>query len=80
MPRIKVTLDRQNCIGAAVCAAIAPQFWQMNTDGKVDLLGGTKDSATGKIVLEKEVSTKELELLQDSARSCPVLVIEVIEV
>ena len=29
--------DRPNCIGCAACEAVAPDFWEMNVDGKSDI-------------------------------------------
>lgn len=79
MKKIKITFDRQNCIGAATCAAIAPTYFQMNDDGKATLQGAVKDEKTGKYVLETEVNDEDFGYLSDAARSCPVQVIEVIE-
>ena len=70
-----VELDRKGCIGAASCAAAAPEFWQMQDDGKVDLINGEK--------LEKntrqriEIDEKDLEKMKLSAEVCPVIVIHI---
>ena len=32
--------DRENCIGCGACAVIAPEFWEMNDDGKSDIIDG----------------------------------------
>lgn len=78
MKKVKIILDRQNCIGADSCEVIAPDYFKLADDGKVDLVGGKKDE-NGKFVLEKEVDEKELKRIKQAAVSCPVQVIEVIE-
>ncbi|KKP70240.1 hypothetical protein A2X44_00845 [candidate division CPR3 bacterium GWF2_35_18] len=78
--RAKITFDRQNCIGAAVCAAIAPKFWKMVDDGKATLVSGRNNPQIKRFELVVEVSEEDIKLLEDSARSCPVQVIEVMEV
>jgi len=32
--------NRPDCIGCAACEAVAPDFWEMNDDGKSDIKGG----------------------------------------
>lgn len=79
MPKIKVIYNREGCIGAAACVAIAPKFWKLADDGKADLLGASFDPKTNRFVLEIEVREEDFILLRDSAQACPVQVIEVIE-
>lgn len=80
MKRVKIIFDRQNCIGAAVCAAIAPKYWKMVEDGKATLVKGINNPKTGNFELVLDVPDKDCKLLEDSARSCPVQVIKVMEV
>jgi ferredoxin len=70
-----VELDRKGCIGAATCAAVAPEFWQMQDDGKVDLLGAEKLEKNTKQKLE--IDEKDFEKLKLSAEVCPVVVIKI---
>ena len=79
MPRVKVIYNREGCIGAAACELAAPEFWKMSGDSKADLLGAKLNSETGKYELEIEVSEEQLRALKESALSCPVQVIEVVE-
>ncbi len=79
MKKVKVLYDRQNCIGAAVCVALAPEYWNLDDDGKANLKDGVLNSASGKYELEIEVDEENFKLLQNSANSCPVMVIEVVE-
>lgn len=73
MARYKIELDREKCIGAAVCAAIAPQIWEMVKDGKVDLIGSKKNEETG--MWELIVEDDNLNINIEAAQGCPITVI-----
>jgi ferredoxin len=79
MPRVKIVYNRSGCIGAAACELAAPEFWKLAQDNKADLLGAKLNSKTGKYELEIEVSKKQLSALKEAALSCPVNVIEIVE-
>tara|TARA_Y100000310_G_C20433283_1_gene692513 strand:- start:524 stop:766 length:243 start_codon:yes stop_codon:yes gene_type:complete len=65
--------DRDGCIGCGACAAIDPENWTMNEDGKSDLKDNKKvDNQQQKIIDENDL-TKHIE----TAESCPVNVIHV---
>ncbi len=70
-----VELDRKGCIGAAACAAVAPEFWKMVDDGKVDLINGKRLEKNAKQTIE--VDEKDLEKMKLSAEVCPVIVIHI---
>jgi len=79
MPKLKIIYEREGCIGAAACAAIDPDNFVMNDDGKADLTGATKreDGKWEKVV---EVgSQEEVEKIIDGAKGCPVDVIQVFD-
>jgi len=71
---VKIYHDRPNCIGCAACAAVAPEFWSMNEDGKSDLKNA-KPAANGGT--ELEIQEKDFELNKSAAEACPVNVIHV---
>ena len=78
----KIVFDRKNCIGAAACAAVAPEFWVMNEDGKADLVGSKTDDSGNHVLIVKESQlSKEgknvLALNKDAAEVCPVQVIHI---
>lgn len=75
MPKYKVELDRDGCIGAAVCEAVCPKHWKMADDGKVDLIGSTK-SAEGEFY-SKEIEQEDYESMKMAADGCPVKVIHI---
>jgi ferredoxin len=54
---MKIIVDREKCIGAAACVAIATETFGLDQEGKVFVLEGDHD-ARGAIL--------------DAARSCPV--------
>jgi len=70
-----VELNRKGCIGAASCAAAAPEFWQMQDDGKVDLINAMKESKN--TVQKLEIDEKDLEKMKLSAEVCPVIVVHI---
>ena len=80
--RYRVVFDRKNCIGAAACAAVAPQFWEMKEDGKADLIGFKVDKNGHQyIILKENQLTSELKnalaLNKEAAEVCPVQVIHI---
>jgi len=74
MAKFKIIYDRDACIGAAACAALDPERFEMNTDGKADLLKG-KEEKPGLWVLE----VGDLGEAQEAADGCPVNAIKIKE-
>jgi len=70
----KVEHNKPDCIGCAACAAVAPEFWEMNDEGKADLKGCKEREDDWE---EKEISQEDYELYKESADSCPVNVIHI---
>ncbi|MBI4145787.1 ferredoxin [Candidatus Woesearchaeota archaeon] len=80
--RFRVVFDRKNCIGAAACAAVAPEFWEMKEDGKADLIGHKVDEQGNQVLILAEhqmtpTMKKALELNKEAAEVCPVQVIHI---
>jgi len=67
--------DRPNCIGCAACEAVAPEFWEMNQDGKSDIKRG-KNLENG--CQELEIDEKNYAENKEAADSCPVNVIHLV--
>ena len=66
--------DRPNCIGCAACEAVAPDFWEMNEDGKSDIKSGKNvDNGWQELNFEE----KDFEINKEAADSCPVNVIHI---
>ncbi len=74
MAKFLIEYDRKGCIGAGVCAAVDPQHWVMNKDGKADLIKGSEVSE-GK--WELEIDESELETMKMAAEGCPAVVIHI---
>ena len=66
--------DRPNCIGCAACAAVAPDFWTMNEDGKSDIVGCKNRDDEWE---ELDIGEKDYQVNKEAADSCPVNVIHI---
>lgn len=77
MPKYKIEFDREVCIGALACTAVAEHFWPRSEDGKVDLTGATYNEQTKK--WELIIDEKDFQMNRDAADSCPVDAIKVIK-
>lgn len=74
--KYRIVFDRDVCIGALACNAVAPDVWKLAEDGKVDLIGAKKrDDGKFEIVIDE----KDLTLNKEAAESCPVYAIVVEE-
>lgn len=76
--KYKITLERENCIGAANCIQIYPKRWELLPDGKANLKGATRNKEN-KEVQELEITTKEFEQMKQTAKNCPVNAIHIYE-
>jgi ferredoxin len=66
--RYIIEYDREGCIGAASCVAVDPVNWKLaDSDGKADFIKQTIDSQ------------EELQKAIESAESCPVVVIHILD-
>ncbi len=74
MSKFKIVHDRPNCIGCGACVAVSPEDWEMNADGKSDLI---KAKALPDTTQEKELDN--LGENMEAARMCPVNVIHIID-
>lgn len=75
MPKIKVKVDKELCIGAASCVAVAEQYFELNAENKA----AVKDPALpmDPNVYERvlEVTEEQKDLILMGAQSCPTLAI-----
>ena len=69
-------IDKQYCIGCGACAVTAPDFWEMNDDGKSSIIGG-KEKENG--WQELEIDEKDFDVNKEAAESCPVEVIHLVD-
>lgn len=78
MAKYRVKVDRDLCIGAASCVAVAPNTFELDSEGKA--VTKKKDgSKTSDIVDYSEVNDTEENIL-NGARSCPTNAIIIVEV
>ena len=75
--KYKLIYNRNECIGAGECEAIAPELWKVENDGKA-VLSGAKEVSQG--VYELEISGDEFERQKEAAESCPAGCIKVVKV
>ncbi len=75
MPKIKIKVDADLCIGAAACVTVAPETFQLNNENKADVLDHGQAPGGPSYEREVEVTDEELENILLSAESCPVLAV-----
>lgn len=61
---MKVHVDRDKCISAGTCVAIAPKTFALDEEGKVKVIDEKGDDE---------------QTILDAAKSCPVIAIEIFE-
>ena len=74
--KLKIVHDRPGCIGCGACAAIAPEHWEMDDDGKSNIIDGKRQDNGSE---EKTIDESQLEDNKEAAESCPVNVIHIFE-
>ncbi len=80
--KYKIVYDRKGCIGAAACAAVSPEFWEMKDDGKAHLIGSKTDENGNEVLIITEGQMTEnmknaLAANKEAAEVCPVQVIHI---
>ncbi len=71
MPRVKHF--KKDCISCGACAAINPEFWEMDAEGLAELKGSS-DKGDHQ---ELEIDEKDRESNQEAADVCPVNIIHI---
>lgn len=61
---MKACVDKENCIGCGLCAALSPKVFFMDDDGKAKAVEGNLEES-------------QIEAAKDAADQCPVSAIEV---
>ena len=62
---LTMKIDRNLCIGAATCVALAPKAWALDNEAKAIILDSAHEETD--------------ETLLDAAKSCPVAAISIID-
>ena len=75
--KITIKIKPDECISAANCTGVAPQFFQIADEPYVEVLdrSGSRVGTT----CELDVSADELESLHEAAEACPTRAIEILE-
>ena len=77
MAKYKIVQKKNECISCGACAAVAPDYWEMDDEGMAQLKGG-KEKEEG--VWELNINTEEAKATnQEAADVCPVGIIEIKE-
>ena len=71
----KIIFDRNKCIGAFSCVAVNGDMWKPANDGKVDLLGATKNGEVFELIIDET----ELAKNQPAVLVCPASAIQIVE-
>lgn len=75
MPRIRVMVDSDLCIGAASCVTIAPETFQLNEENKAWVFDHGQEPEGHAYERWLEVTDEEKESILLAAQSCPTLAI-----
>jgi len=78
MAKYKIEFDRELCIGALACTAVAEKFWPRADDDKVDLTGATYNEETKK--WELIIDEEDYAVNKEAEEVCPVVAIKVIKI
>lgn len=70
----KVIHEKKDCISCGACAAINPDFWEMDDEGLAQLKE-SHELPDGK--WEREINDEDKESNQEAADVCPVQIIHV---
>ena len=72
-----IVVDRDLCIGAAPCVAVAPQVFDLDEEGKAIVLPEAikKEAENGKVYIKEDIADDDTLLM--AAQSCPVQAIKV---
>ena len=75
MPRIRVKVDEDLCIGAASCVTIAPDTFQLNEENKAWVVDHGQEPDGHRYERWLDVTDDQMENILLGAQSCPTLAI-----
>lgn len=81
---MRIEVDRDLCIGAASCVALAAETFGLDEEGKVFILhedaGSSKKGETGTVVESGMTDAMDVrDIIIEAARSCPTYAIKLYE-
>ncbi len=74
MEKNKVVHFKKDCISCGACAAIAPEFWEMDDEGLAQLKGSLEVENHHELDID---TLEEKTINQEAADCCPVNIIHV---
>ena len=77
MTKIKILHYKEECISCGACAAICPDFWEMDDEGMANLKESTKTDDHWERTIETEDARSRN---QEAADACPVQIIKLEEI
>ena len=75
MPKIRVKVDTELCIGAASCVVVAEQYFEMNSDNKAMVKNPELPTDPNIFDREMMITDEQKELIVLAAKSCPTLAV-----
>ena len=73
MPKFKIIHLKEQCISCGACAAICPEFWEMDEEGLAQLKESQKTGDHGERIIFTEDDRSRN---QEAAEACPVQIIK----
>lgn len=73
----KIVLEKDKCIGCGTCAALCPDFWEI--EGAKATIKGAQKKDDNREELEKDLNEKELQSNKECQDNCPVACIHIKE-
>lgn len=77
MPEFKVKHFKKECICCGACAAICPDFWEMDEEGFAQMKGGSPVNDHWEMIID---SLADKTSNQEAADACPVQIIKIEEI
>lgn len=74
--KYKIIYDKEGCIGAGACEAVAPLFWKV-IDYKATLI--PNESQKSEVKEELIITSEDFKIHLDAAEACPVRVIKIFD-
>jgi ferredoxin len=80
--KYRIVHDRDICIGCAACPSVAPDYWEMEEDGKSSIIGHVKTGNGEEEILgtQEKPLTEDFEENMEAGEVCPVNCIHLKEV
>ncbi|MFM9377859.1 ferredoxin [Gordonia sp. VNK21] len=63
---MKVTVDYGKCAGLGICESLAPEFFEVNDDGDLDLL-------------KEDIEPDELQSVREAVAGCPAEALRIVD-